>query len=168
MIVMKNVAYIFLLLILASCSSMKISYTKSADAVDFTKYKTFDFSELKASGDTITKNFTERTNILKSAIITEMSKRGYTQSSTHPDLLINIGIVVREQSQLSEPSSPVNILGLYREAAVSLDIVDAAENKVVWKGSIAGIVPSIKSSAQKQTASGMKKLFERYPVEINH
>lgn len=165
---MKNVACLSFLLVLASCSPMKITYTKSTDAVNFAKYKTFNFYELKASGDTITKNFTERTNILKSAIITEMSKRGYTQSSTHPDLLINIGIVVREQSQLSEPSSPVNILGLYREAAVSLDIVDAAENKVVWKGSIAGIVPSIKSSAQKQTASGMKKLFERYPVEINH
>ncbi len=163
---MKNVAYIFLLLILASCSSMKISYTKSADAVDFTKYKTFDFSELKASGDTITKNFTERTDILKNAIVAEMNERGYVRSTIHPDLLINIGIVVREQSQLIQPSSPVNILGLYREGAVSLDIVDAAENKIVWKGSITGIVPGKKSSAEKQTESGMKKLFERYPVEI--
>ena len=163
---MKNVACLLFLFALASCSPMKITYTKSADAINFAKYKTFDFYELKASGDTITKNFTERTNILKSAIIDEMNRRGYTESRTHPDIYINIGIVVREQSQLSQPSSPVNILGLYREAAVSLDFIDAADNKVVWKGSIEGIVPSKRSSAEKQTASGMKKLFERYPVEI--
>ena len=163
---MKNVACLSFLFALASCSPMKISYTKSADAIDFTRYKTFGFYELKASGDTITKNFSERTAFLKTAIIAELNKRGYTQSIYHPDLLINIGIVVREQSQLSQPSSPVNILGLYREAAVSLDFIDAAENKTVWKGSITGIVPSKKSSAEKQTELGMKKLFERYPVEI--
>jgi len=163
---MKNVACLSLLFALASCSPMKITYTKSADAIDFTKYKTFDFYELKASGDTITKNFAERSTVLKTAITAELNKRGYTRTSTHPDLFINIGIVVREQSPIGQGSPPVNIWGLYREAAVSLDIIDAAENKAVWKGSLEGIVPGKKSSAEKQTASGMRKLFERYPVKI--
>ncbi|OIR05366.1 hypothetical protein GALL_124170 [mine drainage metagenome] len=173
---MKNI--VCLLLLFASCSPMKIVYTKTTDSIDFNKYKTFSFYELKASGDTTTKNFIERTNILKNAIIGEMNKRGYLQTSTNPDLLINIGIVVRQQTNFRTDAtkyigqqnyslkSDKIIAELFKEGAVTLDIVDASQNSVVWKGTIEGIVPSNKSSLQKMAESGMKKLFKKYPVEI--
>lgn len=176
MFVMKNL--ICLLLFFASCSPMKIVYTKATDNIDFNKYKTFNFYELKASGDTTTKNFTERTNILKNAIIGEMNKRGYLQTSTNPDLLINIGIVVREQTNFRTDAtkyigqqnyslkSDKIIAELFKEGAVTLDIVDASQNSVVWKGTMEGIVPSSKSSLQKLAEKGMKKLFKKYPVTI--
>jgi hypothetical protein len=178
---MKNVACLSLLFLLVSCSPMKITYTQSTEPVDFSKYKTFNFYELKASGDTISKDFAERTSILKSAIATEMNKRGYVQTNNNADLLLNIGIVVREQTQTRQTDfrtdapkymgqrnyswkSEELILGYYREGAVSLDVVDAKENKAVWKASIEGIVPSKKSSLQRQAENGMKRLFAKYPV----
>lgn len=173
---MKN--FICLLLLFASCSPMKVVYTKTTDNIDFNKYKTFNFYELKASGDTTTKNFIERTNILKNAIIGEMNKRGYLQTSTNPDLLINIGIVVRQQTNFRTDAtkyigqqnyslkSDKIIAELFKEGAVTLDIVDASKNSIVWRGTIEGIVPSNKSSLQKMAESGMKKLFKKFPVEI--
>ncbi len=176
---MKNL--ICLLLLFASCSPIKIAYTKTADNIDLNKYKTFNFYELKASGDTTTKNFTQRTNILKSAIIKEMNSRGYLQASTNPDLLINIGIVVREETRQSDSRTDATkylgqqdyslksdniIAGLFKEGALTLDIVDASQNKLVWRGSMEGIVPRNKTSLQKLTESGIKKLFKKYPVEI--
>ncbi|HEX3023639.1 MAG TPA: DUF4136 domain-containing protein [Chitinophagaceae bacterium] len=173
---MKN--FVYLLLLLASCSPMKIVYTKTTDTIDFNKYKTFNFYELKASGDTTTKNFTGRTNILKHAIIGEMNKRGYLQTNTNPDLLINIGIVVRQQTDFRTDATKYTgqqnyslksdkiIAGFFKEGAVTLDIVDAAQNSIVWKGSVEGIVPNNRSSLQKLAENGMKKLFKKYPVEI--
>lgn len=173
---MKN--FIYLLLLFASCSPMKVVYTKTTDNIDFNKYKTFNFYELKASGDTTTKNFIERTNILKNAIIGEMNKRGCLQTSTNPDLLINIGIVVRQQTNFRTDAtkyigqqnyslkSDKIIAELFKEGAVTLDIVDASKNSIVWRGTIEGIVPSNKSSLQKMAESGMKKLFKKFPVEI--
>lgn len=170
--------FVCLLLVFASCSPMKVVYNKTTDNIDFNKYKTFNFYELKASGDTTTKNFIERTNILKNAIIGEMNKRGYLQTNTNSDLLINIGIVVREQTNFRTDAtkyigqqnyslkSDKIIAELFKEGAVTLDIVDASQNNVVWKGTIEGIVPSNKSSLQKMAENGMKKLFKKYPVEI--
>ena len=177
---MKNLVWLILLFV--SCSPMKVTYTLSTAPVDFTKYKTFNFYELKASGDTISKDFAERSSILKSAIATEMKNRGYVQVNNNADLLVNIGIVVREQTQTRQTDfrtdapkymgqrnyswkSEELILGYYREGAVSLDVVDAKENKVVWKASIEGIVPNKKASLQRQADNGMKRLFEKYPVD---
>ncbi len=179
---MKKYVSLFMLSVFIACSPMKVLNTEQGDNVDFSKYKTYSFFEVKASGDTITKGFGERTAILKDAITKEMEKRGYTQSN-HPDLLINIGVVVRERTQTRTTDFRTDgapqyigqrnyswksedlIIGHYREGAVSLDIVDAAQNKMVWRGSVGGIVPHSKSSVQKDAETGMKMLFKKYPVE---
>lgn len=178
---MKMYNYLLFLFLFVACTPMKVLNTEQGDNVDFAKYKTYNFYEVKASGDTISRGFTERAAILKNAIDKEMNKRGYTQSN-HPDLLINIGVVIRERSQTrttdfhtdavpqymgqrnySWKSEDV-IIGHYREGAISLDFVDAAQNKMVWKGSVGGIVPHSKSSIQKDAETGMKMLFKKYPV----
>ncbi len=70
---------------MAACSSVKVSNTASAPNADFTKYKTFDFYKLTASGDTVSKGFDERVAVLKSAISAELGKRGYMQTSSSPE-----------------------------------------------------------------------------------
>jgi hypothetical protein len=179
---MKRFLAILMMGSLAACSSVKVSNTESAANTDFTKYKTFDFYTLTASGDTSSKGFDERVAVLKSAISTELSKRGYTKSSSNPELLVNIGIQVEEKAQTRETDwrtdgrykyvgqrnyswkSEEIVVGYYKEGTVTVHVVDAAKNSMVWKGTVKDILPSKASKIEEVADKAMKSLFEKYPV----
>ena len=181
---MKKYFLLPLLVFLAACSGMRVLNTETADNVDLGKYKTFDFYRVRASGDTVTALFNERLDILRDAIAHELVKRGYRQSSSSPDLLVNIGIKVKEEVQTrttnwqtdgapryigqrnySWKSEEIEI-GRYREGTASIHLVDAAQKKLVWKGVIQGIVPENQANVRADAQKGMHKLFEKFPVGI--
>ncbi|MEI8073396.1 MAG: DUF4136 domain-containing protein [Bacteroidota bacterium] len=179
---MKRFLAILLIGGLAACSSVKVSNTASAPNADFTKYKTFDFYKLTASGDTVSKGFDERVAVLKSAISAELGKRGYTQTSSSPDLLLNIGIQVDEKTQTRQTDwrtdgrytyigqrnyswkSEEIVTGYYKEGTVTVHVVDAVKNSMVWKGTVKDILPSKASKINEVATAAMKSLFEKYPV----
>src|SRR4028119_1651819 len=90
---------LFVLILLSGCSTAKVLNTEKAEDADFSTYKTFDFYQVEASGDTATQRFTDRVQKLEDAIALKMQKFGYLLSKTNPDLLINLGIVVNEEVQ---------------------------------------------------------------------
>ena len=179
---MKRILAILLFGAMAACSSTRVSNTESAPNTDFSKYKTFDFYKLTASGDTISKGFDERVAVLKSAIGGELGKRGYTQTSSNPDLLVNIGIQVEQKTQTRETDwrtdgrytyigqrnyswkSEEVVTGYYKEGTVTINVVDAAKNSMVWKGTAKDVLPSKEKNLPEAAAKGMKALFEKYPV----
>jgi hypothetical protein len=181
---MKKYTIPFLFILLSACSGVKVMNVESGENVDFGKYKTFDFYKLSASGDTISKLYTARMDLLKEAISIELSKRGYTLREANPDMLVNIGIKIKEEVQTrttdwrtdgaptyigqrnySWKSQEVEV-GRYRDGTVTLHLVDAAAKKMVWKGAIKGVVPEKNSNVQEAIQNGMKALFEKFPVEI--
>ena len=110
-----------------------------------------------------------------------MQQRGYTQSSSNPDLLINIGIVVQEKIQTRQTDfrtdAPKYIgqrnyswkseeieTGRYREGTVTLHVVDAAQHKLIWKSGISDIIPEKESKTESVINEGIRKLFLKYPV----
>jgi hypothetical protein len=179
---MKKILAILGLGLMAACSSTRVSNTESAPDTDFSKYHRFDFYKLTASGDTVTKLFDERVAVLKSAISGELGKRGYTQTSTNPDLFVNIGIQVEEKTQTRQTDwrtdgrytyvgqrnyswkSEEIVTGYYREGTVTIHLVDAAKNKMVWKGTAKDVVPNKEKNLSDAAVKGMKALFEKYPV----
>ena len=179
---MKRFLAIIMIAALAACSSVKVSNTESAPNTDFAKYKTFDFYKLTASGDTVSKGFDERMALLKSAISGELGKRGYSQSSTNPELLVNIGLQVEEKAQTRETDwrtdgrytyigqrnyswkSEEIVTGYYKEGTVTVHLVDAVKNSMVWKGTVKDILPSKEKNLSEAATKGMKSLFEKYPV----
>jgi uncharacterized lipoprotein len=179
---MKRFLAILLIGTMAACSSVRVSNIESAADTDFTKFKTFDFYKLTASGDTTSKVFDERVAVLKSAISAELGKRGYTQSSSNPELLVNIGIQVEEKAQTRETDwrtdaryrymgqrnyswkSEQVVVGYYREGTVTVHVVDAAKNSMVWKGTVKDILPGKASKIEDVAKAAMKALFDRYPV----
>jgi hypothetical protein len=182
---MKKILTVLLISTIAACSSsIKISNTESAPNVDLAKYKTFDFYKLEASGDTVSKGFNERMATLKSAISGELTKRGYTQSSSKPDLLVNIGLQVEEKTQTRETDwrtdgayryagqrnyswkSEEIVVGYYKEGSVTVHLVDAAQNSMVWKSTAKDILPTKESKVQEAAEAGMKALFEKFPVGV--
>ncbi len=170
-----------LIFIFACSSGIKVANVSASPDANFSKYKTFGFYEVKASGDTITAGFTERIGFLKNAISEEMSKRGFT-AATNPDLLINIGIVVKEEIQTRQTDwatdgrytytgqrnykweSKEIETGRYRNGTVSIHIIDAAQRNMLWKGTAEGVVPEKEKNIPQAATNGMKELFAKFPV----
>jgi hypothetical protein len=71
------------LVLLTGCSTAKVLNTEKADDTDFTTYKTFDFYQVEASGDTASQRFKERVEKLEDAIALKMQKFGYLLSKTN-------------------------------------------------------------------------------------
>lgn len=184
MSVMKKYLFILLVTVLVGCSGTKVLHTELGDNVDLTKYKTFDFYQVRASGDTMSTLFNERINLLKEAISRELERRGYQHSVNHPDLLVNIGVRVKEEIQTRQTDwrtdgAPRYIgqrnyswksqeieVGRYREGTAAIHLVDAAQQKLVWKGVIQGIVPDKRTDSQAEAQKGMQLLFEKFPVPV--
>jgi hypothetical protein len=177
----KYMSALLLAAFLCACSGVKVLNAEVADNTDLKQYKTFDFYNVKASGDTLSNMFNERIAMLKEAIGTELTQRGYVQTSANPDLLVNIGVQVSEKVQTrttdwATDGAPRYIgqrnyswkseeleVGRYREGTVTVHLVDAFKKKMVWKGAIQGVVSDKNSNAQKNMQQGMKALFERFP-----
>ncbi|MCX6298537.1 MAG: DUF4136 domain-containing protein [Bacteroidetes bacterium] len=181
---MKKMLVVVLLGLLSACSSVKVTHIFTAPNTNLANYKTFDFYQLKASGDTISKGFTDRMEVLKSAIAFEMIRRGYQQTSNHPQLLINIGLQVSSQTQTrvtdwqtdgayrymgqrnySWKSEEV-VVGTYKQGAVTLHLVDATQNTLVWKATVHDVLPSNVLKLSELAQTGMKVLFEKFPVPV--
>ena len=167
---------------LLACSSVKVLNTEQGVNVDFSKYKTFSFYQLNASGDTLSKGFEQRINILRNAISNELNKRGYSLNNSKPDMLVNIGIVVKEEVQTRQTDfrtdapryigqrnylwkSETVEVGRYREGTATVDLVDAAQNKMIWKGA----VESIASISEEHSAATEEMLstMEEQSASIN-
>ncbi len=180
---MKQLFFLLLAATMVACSSsVKISNAGVAPGADLAKYKSFDFYKLDASGDTVSKGFNERMDMLKSAIAGELTSRGYTQSSSKPDMLVNIGLQVEEKAQTRETDwrtdgaykymgqrnyswkSEEVVVGYYKEGSVTVHLVDAAANEMVWKGTAKDILPSKQSKVPELAKAGMKALFAKYPI----
>jgi hypothetical protein len=181
---MKKYIMLLFLAMLGACSGIKVLESETGENADLGKYGTFDFYRVQASGDTISNLFNTRIALLKEAISTELIKRGYMQNNNNPDMLINIGIQVKEKVQTrttdwrtdgaprymgqrnySWKSQEIEV-GSYREGTVTLHLVDAAQNKMVWKGVVQGVIPEKRDNAQKTAQQGMKELFDRFPVPV--
>ena len=181
---MKKYVILLFVTALVGCSSVRVLHTELGDGADLSKYKTFDFYRLRASGDTVSSVFESRINLLKEAISTELASRGYKQSSRNPDMLVNIGIRIKEQVQTRQTDwqtdgAPRYIgqrnyswksqeieVGRYREGTIAIHLVDAAQQKMIWKGVVQGVAPEKQSNIQEAIQKGIKTLFDKFPVPV--
>jgi hypothetical protein len=95
---------------------------------------------------------------------------------------VNIGIQVESKTQTRETDwrtdgrykytgqrnyswkSEEVVVGYYKEGTVTIHVVDAAKNSMVWKGTVKDILPSKASKVAELAKAAMKSLFEKYPV----
>jgi hypothetical protein len=177
----KLILPLFIIFLFAHCSSVRVFNTEVASDAEPSRYKTFGFYEVKASGDTIPSTFNERMGILKKAIQVEMEKKGYRFVTSGADLLVNIGIVVKQEIQTRQTnwqndgrftymgqrnyswkSEEVEV-GRYREGTLTLHIIEAARHKMIWKGSMEGVIPEKSDPTGKTAGQALQKLFAVYP-----
>jgi len=170
---------LLVLFTVAGCSTGRIVKTEKAENVNFGTFKTFDFYKLEASGDTTAAKFRSYTDVLREAVARELTAKGYTRNESNPDLLVNIGIVVKEQTQTRETnireaprymgqrryswkSQEVEV-GKYKSGTVTIDLVDSRKNTMVWEGIVEGIISQKANTYQNDVNKAITNLFSKYP-----
>ncbi|MEJ8802111.1 DUF4136 domain-containing protein [Pontibacter sp. H249] len=171
---------IFLCLLVAACSPIKLLDSEADDGFRLSNYKTFDFYDVEASGDAL-QPYGAQLDFLQEQITQQLEQRGLRRSSESPDLKVNLGIVVAEEIQtretniLTDPpfyvgqrrytwkSRDVEV-GRYQQGTLSLHLVDNKRNELVWQGAAQGVVPEEnKAKLQKRIEEGVKKLVQNIP-----
>ena len=171
---------LFLLVLLAACSSIKVLPSEAETGFRLSNYQTFDFYELDASGDALGENYLPQVELIKQEITANLEQRGLRRSATNPDLLINLGIVAKEQVQTRQTdirSDPPHYIGQrrytwksrevevgrYTEGTLSVHLVDRARNEMVWRGAAESIVPQKPEKQQQRIKEGVQKLLSEVP-----
>ncbi len=169
--------------VLAACAMGPRVRTDFDPQADFTQYRSYAFYEplaMEQSG--YTSFLTQR---IKSAIRREMDARGYRFDETNPDLRVNFQGVIRERTDVySVPRTDIGYYYSYRarayvavpvwydeaqvsrysEGTLTVDLVDADRNHLVWTGDAIGRVTQRTPAERAEAADrAIAAIFERYP-----
>lgn len=141
-----------LMLLLWSCGpGLKVTtdYDKQAD---FKKYKTYALYTPENINDAISQLNRDR---VIAAIKAEMNKRGLTENTSSPELLVNPVAIFKDRASVSANSNYYGYGGVYRpyywgaagtsstttydvrhykDGSLIIDVVDAESKKLVWQG----------------------------------
>jgi hypothetical protein len=157
-----------------------ISYNKS-DNVDFSKYKTFKVYSLDIENIPEFEPKKTGLNLLVEEINNQMISRGYDKVQENPDLIINLGVTITEEAQTRQTDireAPVYVgqrnyhweseevvIGHYTEGTVTLDLVDAIKNEMIWQSVAGGVLMKKREKNRKKIVRAAQKLFKKYPIK---
>ena len=181
MLTMKNLIIISLTFLIVACGGAKLLHTELSPGTNLSNYKSFDFYEVDAEGDTMSVKFKERISMIQDAITQQLESKGFKRESDidQPDLLVNIGIVVDEKVQTRMTNyqqdapkyigqrnyhwkSEEVVVGRYRMGTVTVDLVDPKKNERVWEGVVEDVIPTKEERIQEAIRDGIGKLFEKF------
>lgn len=162
---------------MTSCSTLKVGYDYDSQA-DFTKYKTYAFSEeaLQLPVDQL-----NRDRILR-AVETELAAKGFTKSDT-PDVLIDLQLKAKQETEATATNMGGGMYGGrygfaggyggttqityndYTVGSLFINMVDSASEKIVWQGRGSKTIDEDASASQRDTniTAAVKKIFTQYP-----
>lgn len=137
---------------LFSCSSsVKVTsdYDKNAN---FQQYKTFALDTLR-----MTQRISQlNTNRIINAVKAEMTKKGFTENTSSPDLLVGISAILKDEKSVSSNTDYYGYGGMYRpyawgggmgatgyttynvqnykDGSLIIDVADTKTKNLVWEG----------------------------------
>ena len=177
---MKTRLLFILSIALIACSSITTSYDYDK-TVDFTKYKTYNFTE-EAKKFGIQELNRDR---LLAAIDAEMTKRGFTKSES-PDVLIDLigktGAKNHRHSHLL-PAGCMYGYGRYgygggfstttvnyddyTEGTLFINVVDKGTEKIVWQGRGTKTLNETASPEKREAniKNGVAMIYQKFPIK---
>jgi hypothetical protein len=173
-----NLLTVFLLLVFASCSSVKV-YSDFDNKVDFTQYRTYAFH--KNGIDKVEISQLDKKRILN-AIDRELVNKGMIKSN-NPDLLINIFTKEREKIDVNQFNmgwgygwgwgwNPYLWGGRNTYATSStegtlyIDLIDARKNELIWQGEGVGYLTENRREKEKRINEFVAKILEQFPPPV--
>ena len=180
---MKQIAILTLALIfIIGCGPT--AHIEKDNSIDFSKYKTYDWFQDKDDSAAIL-NEIQIAN-LRNTVKEELFKKGITESNTMPDLILKHDVLV--EKTLKEKNDPVYSQSFYRtaynpytgrwvniyypsrflgydrsqylarEGTLTISIIDAKTDKVVWQGWTVTDVNSSKFTSSELTRAAISIL----------
>lgn len=170
-------------MVLAACATGPRVRTDYDPSADFGQYKTWGFYKpiaMEESGYS-----TWISDRIKDNVRREMEARGYRYAEGDPDLLVNFQGIVRERTSVwSVPRTDYTWFYSYRrrayfavpywydetqvsqytEGTLTVDLVDAERNRMVWTGAAIGRV--VQRTPQEKAAevdTSIASIFAQYP-----
>lgn len=173
-----------LVALLAACASSPRISSDTDPSADFSKFRSFAFySPLAVESKGYT---TPSSTLMRAAARREMEARGYVYDETSPDLLININAYLQEKADVhGDYFGPMMYGGYYgyrsgywagpywadyprvheyTEGTMNIDLVEAAQKRLVWEGVAVGRMSRMNAAERAQRINGtMAEIFARYP-----
>ena len=169
---------LFICFLLITCIPVRIT-TEKVDDATFLGYETYNFYEIEFQRYDSLPYTKESMDFLLEEIRDQMFNKGF-ELADDPDLYLNIGVVVKqqEQSRETDPRFDMNyigqrtyhwerkevITGTYEEGAITIDFVDADNNRLIWQGTAVGILTNDIEKMRKRASYAIEKIFAKMPI----
>lgn len=177
---MKNYLVIGLMLLLGACSSVRVTYDYDKQA-DFTKYKTYAFTEeaLKIPLDDL-----NRDRVIR-AVESELAAKGFTKSES-PDALIDIHVKAEKRTEATATTTGPGGYGYYGrwgygggyattqvsyndyiDGTMFVSMIDKSTEKIVWQGRGTKTIDEDASASKREQNINyaVKQIFSKYPPQ---
>lgn len=179
---MKNTIFFFCFIAFISCSpSLKVTsdYDKN---VGFQQYKTFALNTTDASKQSISQLNQER---IMNSVKAEMVKKGFTENTSSPDLLVHAVTVLQDKKSLSSNTDYYGYGGIYRpwawggglgvtgyttynvqdykDGSQIIDIADTKTQKLVWEGIGNAEIDKPLKDPDTEIAAAVTKILSKFP-----
>jgi len=167
-----------------SCSPT-VNVTSDYDhAANFGEFKTFAVYDLKAQEGQVNQLNVDR---VTNAIRSEMIAKGFTETSSNPDLKVNAVTILKNKQSVTANSDFYGYGGMYRpygywgggammggatttfntydyvDGSLVIDIVSTKTQKLVWQGIGNAQIDSKPDNPEEFIASSIKKILAGFP-----
>lgn len=178
---MKCIMFITAALLTVACSPEIQVYSDHDPDYDVKNFKTFDWGQktnVEANRNPLHYNELNDKRI-KSAVLEELTSRGYALSEANPDITIHYHIVIDDQSVVTtEPYGyfygPYWIrmqthVYPYREGTLIIDLMDSETNNLVWRGwATVGLDMITPEQTEDIISRVVAKIFRRFPASSSN
>jgi hypothetical protein len=172
----KPTFFLVFLLLFSSCSTVSVLSLQEAEDFELDTYQTFNFYDVSPEEEILSERYRQSMDYLKESIAQQLYEKGLVKVNEDADLKVNIGIVVDEQVQTRQTDireAPIYIgqrryrweskeveVGRYQEGTVTVDLVDNQRNRLVWQGTVEGVIPENQRKLNQQIDQATEKLFD--------
>ena len=167
---------LILLAVLVSCSSMSVKHDYDSET-DFSKYRTYAWMEQSLPGDELAKHPLIQKRV-KVAVDETLASNGYTLTDLgEADFVVVIHAGVKERIRIQDwghhgwydpwwgPYGGRVDVSYYEEGTLVIDVVDAKEKELVWRGMGTGIMRQYAKpeKMQKDIDQDVAKILAAFP-----
>jgi len=174
------------LLAFAGCASGPTIRTNVDPAVDFTRFRTFDFLQPLSTDREGYQSFISRDLMVFAE--REMTALGFQRTSTNPDLLVNFSANLDQRLRVSQTptmgggatwgshrrGASYGVWGGYRTdvrqdtiGTLGVDVIDASRRQLVWEGvAVHRITRSTAENIGPALDSAIRDIFQQFPARV--
>jgi Domain of unknown function (DUF4136) len=171
------------------------SHVEVAQGVNFNNYKTFGWVNKKTTDTPSRSNNDIVDNNIKNSISADLEKKGWQETDQHPDVLLDYNVMVEKGVRReTEPAYGYPYSGYYfnpmrrrlgyyydpgffsgyytynvpfKEGVLTVNMIDAKNNKLIWQGSAKGDITS-KTVTTKEAQEDVKSIFKKFNLPVTN